>query len=196
LTDLKLQTNPPAGSGFTHGFLDELYGKRQSHQHIEYIAVQGLLKISGHSESDTANGTKRVVKGEFVRLEPVRENGQAEDVAWQITRSYEARTTPNPNGQTELPLSNSPEEKRRSLRDQLAEWASDHGVSEEELDERFVDMLGGTEHAAAMHVRDASLVHLIEFVGYTCQEEQTSVPMPTFTDSAAEADAEDPDDDA
>lgn len=195
MTNLKLQTNPPEGSGFTHGLLDELYDKRQSRQHIEYVVVQGLLKISGHGENDTAKGTKRHVKGEFIRLEPVRDTSDAEDVAWQITRSFERRTTPG-NPQGELPLSNSSAERKRSYLEQLDEWAKDHEKTTEELDEMFVDMLGGPEHAAATKVANATLVHLIEFVGWiTADSAQSTVPTPAFSDLPPQDSDEDPDED-
>ncbi|MCW2545394.1 MAG: hypothetical protein JWM40_2946 [Frankiales bacterium] len=195
MTDARIVSSPPEGSGFTHGLLDELYDKRQTGKHIDFIPVMGLLKVSGHGEQDTAKGTRRHVKVEFVRLEPVRDAGDAENVTWQITREYENRTTPG-SAQTELPLSNSPDEKKRSLREELAEWASDNGKSDDELDAMFVDMLGGPGHAVATCVANASLVHLIEFVGWVTADskQQTIVPGPEFSD--VKQDDKDPDEDA
>lgn len=184
MTDARLVSKAPEGSGLTNGLLDDLYEKRMKGMPLDAIPVVGLLKVAGSGEHDTAKGASRHVKLEFLRLEPVKDPHDAEQVAWQITRADDARH--RPTGQGELPLSNSPEERRQSLREELAEWASNNGVTEDELDARFVDMLGGAEHAAAERVADASLVHLVEFVGYVTQDskQQTLVPGPAFNDGS------------
>lgn len=182
MTDARIVSKAPEGSGLTHGLLDQLYEKRHQGMPIDAIPVVGLLKVAGSGEQDTAKGGKRHVKLEFLRLEPVRDPHDAEQVAWQIIRADDIRHSP---AQGELPLANSPEERRQSLLEELAEWRSDNDVTEDELDTRFVDMLGGPEHAAAEHVRDASLVHLIEFHGYVTQDskQQTVVAGPEFSDT-------------
>jgi hypothetical protein len=181
MTDARLVSKTPEGSGLTHGLLDDYYEKRRKGIPIDAIPVVGLLKVSGSGDNDTSKGTSRHVKLEFIRLEPVKDPGDAEQIAWQITRADDIRH--RPTGQTELPLSNSPAERRLSLLEDLSEWASDNGVTEDELDVKFVDMLGGPEHAAAEKVQDASLVHLLEFVGYVTQgsKQQTLVPAPEFS---------------
>jgi hypothetical protein len=171
MTDAKLVTNPPSGSGLTHGLLDRIYEDRVAGRPVRTIQVLGTLRVVGTGEHTTADGVKRHVKFDFDSLEPVKDPGDADDVAWRIKREYEARTGPS-TGQTELPLSNSPGELKISLLAQLAEWASEHGVNQDELDRRFVEMLGGPEYAAAERVNDASLVHLTEFVGYVTHEDK------------------------
>lgn len=190
MTAAKLQTNPPEGSGLNHSLLDRIYTDLVMGKRIDAIPVVGLLVPVGHGERKTAKGTHRRVEFDFLRLEPVKDQSDAEQVAWQITRAYDLRHGPS-SGQTELPLANSPEEKRSALREQLAEWASDNNVTEDELDQRFVEMLGGQEYAAAERVADASLVHLVEFVGYVTEPhgQGTIVPGVEFSGDGDEPEA-------
>jgi hypothetical protein len=169
VTDAKLVTNPPSGSGLTHGLLDRIYEDRVAGRPVRTLQVIGTLRVVGIGEHTTADGVKRHVKFDFDCLEPVKDPNDADDIAWRIKREYEGRTGPA-SGQTELPLSNSPGELKLSLLAELAEWASEHGVDQDELDRRFVEMLGGAEYDAAERVNDASLTHLTEFVGYITHE--------------------------
>lgn len=174
MTDARLVSKTPEGSGLTHGMLDQLYERRHKGMPIDAIPVVGLLKVAGSGEHDTAKGATRHVKLEFLRLEPVKDPGEAEEIAWQITRAYERRTSPS--GQSEFPVSNSPAEKRRGLLEELNDWREANSLSEEELDKMWVAHFGGPEYAAAEHARDGSLVHLLEFVGYCTTELGTPKP--------------------
>lgn len=182
MTDARIVSKAPEGSGLTHGLLDDFYEKRRKGMPIDAIPVVGLLKVAGSGEQDTAKGGKRHVKLEFLRLEPVRDPHDAEQIAWQIMRADDLRHQPE---QGTLPLANSPEERKASLFEELEEWASDNGKTEDELDAMFVDMLGGPGHAAAEHIRSASLVHLVEFVGWVTagSKQQTLAPGPEFSDT-------------
>lgn len=188
MTDARIVSRAPDGSGLTHSLLDDLYEKRHKGMPLDAIPVVGLLKVAGSGEQDTAKGGKRHVKLEFLRLEPVRDPHDAEQIAWQITRADDSRHAPT--GQGELPLSNSPAEKRRSILEEVHEWGQEHDHTEEQLDDNWLAYFGGPDYAAAEHYRDGSLVQLLEWSGYLTQEKQTAIPVPEFSDSSEPEDDE------
>jgi len=189
VTVAKLVQNPPQGSGLVPMLVDEHYEELVRGRPGKLIAAQVLLQAVGTSQRRTKDGIHRTVTYEVVRLEPVRDTHDADNVAWEITRSYELRTTPH-GTQTELPLANSPAEKRESLIEALFEWASENDVSQADLDLRWVDYFGGREHASSETVRTGALIQLMEFARFL-----EAVKDPFAGKDPDESEATDPDED-
>ena len=174
MTTPKLVTNPPQGSGLVGQLVDA---------HYEDLAVRGrpgdlipfvgLLQPVGHNSRRTKEGERRTVTYEVVRLEPIRDPHEADNIAWEVSRAYERRTSVG--GQQALPLHNSPAEKRGGLLDSLTEWATAQEVSTDELNERWVSYFGGPEHAASATPDAGSLVQLMEFTRYVGAVEDAPV---------------------
>jgi hypothetical protein len=165
VTTARLVQNPPDGCGLLPQLVEQHYQDLVRGKPGELIAAEVLLQPVGHSGRRLKTGSKNSVLYEIVRLEPARDRHEADNIAWNISRSYEARTSTS-NGQQTLPLANSPAEQRESLIEACFEWASENDVSQEDLDARFTDHFGGREHGHAETVRAGGLVQLMEFARY------------------------------
>lgn len=160
----KLVRNPPEGSGLVPSLVDRHYASLTRGEPGELIVARVLLQPVGTKLARTKAGTKTEVVYEVVRCEPVRDAHEADNVTWEITRSYEQRTSIG--AQTQLPLVNSPAEQRESLIESLREWAGEQDIGRGELDERWTTYYGGREHAASETVQAGSLLQLMEFARY------------------------------
>lgn len=182
MTVAKLTPTPPQGSGLVPMLVDEHYEDLVRGRPGRLVAARVLLQPTGTSQRVTSDGVHRTVTYTVVRLEPVREKNEADNVAWEISHSYETRTSA---GGKQMSLLNSPAEQRESLIEACFEWASENDVSQEELDARFTDHFGGREHANAETVRAGGLVQLMEFARY----------IGAVKDPVVGKEDEDPDDD-
>lgn len=162
MTEAKLVTSPGEGSGLTHTVNEKVYADLVAGRPPGTIAVVGLMVPVGYGERQTAKGYKRHVQYDFLRLEPVRDSHDADDVAWRVTRAYEQRTSRH-GAQAELPLGNSPSEQRNGLLEVIREYASENQLTEGDLDEKWLSYFGGPEHAASATVAAGSLLQLMEF---------------------------------
>jgi hypothetical protein len=161
----KLVTNPPQGSGLVPSLVDRHWEDLSRGKPGELIAVVALLQPVGTSQRRTKDGVHRTVTYEAVRLEPMRDTHDADNITWEVTRAYERRTSGG-GAQTELPLHNSPAEQLSGLLVALDEWRENEGITVEDLDERWTSYFGGSEHAASSTVRAGSLLQLTEFARY------------------------------
>lgn len=192
MTDGRIVSTLPDGSGITSGMLAALLAKRKRGEPTGRITAIVQFDVVGQGDRTVKAGIKEFLNLGIVRIEPIRDPADADDLAWQMTRAYERRTSPNPS-QGELPLqARTKEEMCKEIREELAEWASENGVDEDELDRRFVDMLGGPEHAASERVADASFLHLKEFSDWIMADapKQTSLTVAPVAFSEEEAPAE------
>lgn len=161
-------------SGLVHSLNDRVFADLIAGRPAGTIAVVGLMVPAGAGMDKTAKGTKQYVKYEFLRLEPIRDAGEADTVAWQVTRAYEYRTGTGEQG--ELPLGHgSPDEERQSLLAAIAEWASETGLSEAQVADRWLDVFGGFEHASSPSPDKGTLLHLLEFAYTVGAVEDTPV---------------------
>lgn len=160
----KLVTNPPQGSGLIPSLVDQHWEDLVRGKTGELVPVVALLQPVRQGSHRTKDGIHRTVTYEVVRLEPVHDQHDADQVAWQVTHAYEQRTGRS-NGQQQT-LFAGPAEQRDGLIRDLFEWASEEGVQEAELNERWLQYFGGAEHAASATPRAGSLVQLMEFGRY------------------------------
>jgi hypothetical protein len=164
LTAAKLVTNPPEACGLVPSIIDRHYQDLVRGKPGELLAARCLLQPVGQKSRRTKDGWKTEVVYELVRLEPARDSHEADNIAWEISRDYENRTSGS--SQEALPLVNSPAEQRESLLEALREWASEQDISRDDLDERWLSYYGGAEHAASATVQAGSLLQLMEFARY------------------------------
>lgn len=163
MTAAKLVTNPPEACGLLAQMVQGHYNDLVRGKPGELIAAMCMLQPVGQKSRRTKDGWKTEVVYELVRLEPARDSHEADTIAWEISRAYEARTSGS--AQDMLPL-NSPSEQRDSLIEALFEWASEQDLPQADLDVRWVDYFGGREHAASETVRTGALIQLMEFARY------------------------------
>lgn len=167
MTQAKLAVSPAEGHGLIDAITQAHYAAYSKGEPIEYIPALVLLKVAGHGGHDTANGRVNTVKYEAVRLEPITEPGDRDDVMWKIQSLYESRTSTGE--QRPLPLGLKTEERRQSLMERLEDWADTHDVSGADLEQRFRDHFGvGTDPEANLYgipgdYRKASVAHLLQF---------------------------------
>lgn len=162
MTAPKLVTNPPEGSGLVPSLVDGHYEDLVRGRPGEHIVVAAVLQPVGVSQRRTKDGIHRTVTYETVRIEPIREQHDADQITWLLTRAHDLRHS---GSQMTLPVTNSPGEQRALLLDALREWASNEDVTQDQLNERFVAHFGGAEYAAASEVDKGSLAQLLEFAG-------------------------------
>lgn len=197
MTSPKLVTNPPQGSGLIGQLVDAHYEDLARGRSPEQIPAACILKPVGHSSRTTKDGVHRTVTYEVVRLEPMRDTYDADQVTWLVTRAHDLR---HGGDQLTLPV-NSPSEMRASIEAALADWASREDVTQDQLNERFVDYFGGPEHAATDDVSKGSLAQLQEFAGHVGAIDDPYAkdePTPAGDDNVLRppfASAEDPTDD-
>lgn len=192
----KLVTNPPQGSGLIPSLVDRHWEDLSRGKPGELLAAVCLLQPVGTSQRRTKDGVHRTVTYELVRLEPVRDAGEADDVTWQVTKAYERRTSGGSQG--ELPLHDSLGEQRERLLGYLEEWRVEEELSVVELDERWVSYFGGPENAASSTAKAGSLLQLTEFTRYCgalVNEAATAsatagAPGVVFVDGADDPDAD------
>jgi hypothetical protein len=163
MTAAKFVTNPPEACGLVPSIVDRHYQDLIRGKPGELLAAEVLLQPVGQKSRRTKDGWKTEVTYEVVRLEPARDAHTADNIAWNISRAYEQRTSGSE--QELLPL-NSPSEQRDSLIEALFEWASTSDLSQTDLDARWVDYFGGREHASSETVRAGALIQLMEFARY------------------------------
>lgn len=179
MTVPKLVTNPPEGCGLLPQMVQGHYDDLVRGKPGELIAAECLLQPVGQKSRRTKDGWKTEVVYELVRLEPARDSHEADNIAWNITRAYEARTSGS--SQQELPLSNSPEEQRQSLLEALREWSDDQNLEDGDLNGRWLSYFG-EEHAASATVKNGSLLQLMEFARYIGAVEDASLGSPDPAD--------------
>lgn len=195
MTSPKLVTNPPEGSGLVPSLVQRHYNDLVRGKPGELVAARCLLQPVGQKSRRTKDGWKTEVVYELVRLEPCRDTHEADNVAWEISRDYEARTSGS--DQQTLPLVNSPAEQREKLLEALWEWASEQDIARGDLDERWLSYYGGGEHAASATVQAGSLLQLMEFARYVGAVEDPKASdddEPDGLDSLDDEDDTDPDD--
>lgn len=164
MTAAKLVTNPPQGSGLVPSLVDGHWEDLVRGRPGELVAVVALLQPVGTGQRRTKDGIHRTVTYEAVRLEPVLDQHEADQIAWQVTHAYEQRTS----GSSQQPslFTAGPAEQRERLVNDLHDWAQEEDVSLTDLDERWLSYFGGSEHAASATVQAGSLVQLMEFARY------------------------------
>jgi len=161
----KLVTNPPQGSGLVPQLVDQHWEELVRGKPGELIPVVALLQPVGQGLRRTKDGMHRTVTYEVVRLEPVHDSHDADQVVWQVTNAYEKRTSSHSGAQQQVMFAG-PDEQRASLIRDLFEWADEEQVTEPDLNDRWLQYFGGSEHAASATPRAGSLVQLMEFGRY------------------------------
>jgi hypothetical protein len=161
MTEAKFTRNAPQGCGLVSSITDRDFRNVTSGQPTELIAARVLLQAVGHGGGKTKDGARHHVVYEIVRLEPATDQHDADDLTWEISHAYEART--GRGDQTTLPLVNSPGEQRESLIEAIKEWAGDNDVAMKDLDERWVLLFGGRGYHASETVQAGGLLQLMEF---------------------------------
>lgn len=164
MTDAKFTRNAPSGCGLTSSITDRDFRAVTTGEPARLIPARCLLQAVGHGGGKTKDGAKHHVVYEIVRLEPASDAHDADNLTWEIAHSYEARTYRG--GQTELPLANSPTERKSSLLEAIADWQKKQELSTKELDEKWLLLFGGKENAASETVENGSLLNLEEFARY------------------------------
>lgn len=162
MTTPKLATNPPQGSGLVGQLVDAHYEALARGWETEQFAAACILKPVGHSSRTTKDGVHRAVTYEVVRLEPMRDAHDADQVTWLVTRAHDLR---HEGSQMTLPVTNSPSEQRANLLVAIEEWATANDVDQETLNARWLDHFGGIEHASAAEIEKGSLANVLEFAG-------------------------------
>lgn len=162
MTSPKLVSSPPEGSGLVPSLVDGHYEDLVRGRPGQNIVAAVILQPVGVSQRRTKDGIHRTVTYEAIRLEPIRDPHDADQVTWLLTRAHDLR---HAGSQMALPVTSSPGEQRALLLDALREWAAGEDVTQDQLDERFVAHFGGAEHAATDQVQKGSLAQLLEFAG-------------------------------
>lgn len=196
MTAAKLVTNPPEACGLVPQMVQGHYNDLVRGKPGELIAAMCMLQPVGQKSRRTKDGWKTEVVYEIVRLEPARDSHEADNLAWEISRAYESRTSGS--AQELLPL-NSPSEQRDSLIEALFEWASEKDLAQADLDARWVDYFGGREHAASETVRTGALIQLMEFARYVGAVEDAKTGAADDDEDGfgdGDPDEEDPDNDS
>lgn len=192
MSDPKMLSNLPDGSGLVPSIVDRHWNDLAAGRPGELVPVVALLQPSRIGQVKTKEGVRRSVTYEVVRLEPMRDTHDKDQVAWQVQHAYEKRTSRG--DQTTFDFSTGPGEQRDSLLRDIFEWAEDEGATD--LDERWLSYFGGAEHAASATVRGGSLVQLMEFGRYIGAVVDAPLGQTAITDEDGEADdPDDPDDD-
>lgn len=189
----KFVPNPPDGSGLIGQLVEQDYQDLVRGKPAELRVARVMFQAVGTSLRKTKDGIKTTTVYEVVRLEPCRDQHDADTVTWEIGRSYEGRTSGG--SQEMLPL-NSPAEQRESLIEALFEWAGEQDVSQTDLDERWTSYFGGRVHAASETVRAGALVQLLEFARYVGAVDDPKIsgePDDEGTDEDVEQDLAEPD---
>ncbi len=195
MTTAKLVSSPPQGSGLVPSVVDGDYEDLVRGRPGRLIAARILMQAVGTSQRRTKEGVHRTVTYELVRLEPVRDKHEADNVTWEISHEYEGRTSRGSHSQPSL--FNSPAEQRESLVEAIREWASDNDRPMAEVDAQFLDHFGGPEHQAAATIQAGSLIHLMEFARFVgaVEDPKPGDDQEPAVDPDTEADPDDDDED-
>lgn len=196
MTSPKLVTSPPQGSGLVPSIVDKHYDDLVRGVPGEHITAAVILQPVGIKQRRTKDGIHREVTYEVVRLEPMRDQHDADQVTWLVTRAHDLR---HDGQQMTLPVS-SPAEMRASIETALTEWATGEDIDQDALNAQWTSYFGGPEHAATQEVAKGSLAQLQEFAGHVgaiddpyATDEPQAVAPPAFSDDGGDDGAE-PDD--
>lgn len=199
MTQAKLAPSPSDGHGLTDRITGPHYSAYSKGESIEYIPALVLLKVAGHGGHDTANGRVNTVKYEAVRLEPILEPSDHDDMLWKIQALYEARTSTG--SQRPLPIGLAGEERRLALIERIEEWATHEDLSGGELEQMWRDHFGiGEDPEANLYgipgqYEKASVAHLLQFAIETGAEkgdqDVDDDTLPTPDDDPLAADGSD-----
>lgn len=156
----KLVSAPPQGSGLVPSLVDRHYRDLVQGKPGEHIVAVVVLQPVGQSSRRTKDGIHTAVTYEPVRLEVVHDAHDADQATWLMTRAHDQRHSGSE--QVPLPFDN-PTELRESTLAAIKEWAGEEGLSDSEVNARWVDYFGGPEHASSATVDHGALVQLREF---------------------------------
>lgn len=167
MTQAKLAASPADGHGLTDRITGPLYTAYSKGEPIEYIPALVLLKVTGNGGHDTANGRVNHIKLEAVRLEPILEPGDRDEMLWKLQNLYEVRTS---NGtQTSLPIGLEGEERRRYQIEKIDAWADANSLTEGDVSEKWRAAFGIGDDPDANYFgipgdwRTASYSYLLQF---------------------------------
>lgn len=196
MTTAKLVVSPAEGHGLTDRITDPTYHALVTGQKTETIVAVVVLEAVGTGQRKTKQGTHRHVQYEAVRLEPVGDANQANELRYLVQALYEQRTSTGE--QKTLPLAlGGDREKQLALIERIEDWSASEGLTGGELDARWREEFGiGPDqdwslgdHGIPGDYRKAGYPFLLEFAG--------KVGAVSTGDKAAadDADLDDEDDD-